>query len=504
MKIHLTVFLVVLFISSPARAQNEGDSIFQAPYIHEIYMTFSQPAYWDSLTAYYTSDQYLSCDLVINGVSYDSAGVKFKGNSSYSGPGSKKPFKVDLNEYTSGQNINGLKKFNLNNIFKDPSFLREKLVCDFYHEHGIPAPRCTYAKVYINGTYWGLYNIIEEVDTKTYLENNFVENDGNIFKGDPFGDLKWLGNNDSNYYSKYELHSNETVNDWSDLVHLIDKINNSGSSFYDSLESVLNTQNFIKQWAALQLFVNLDSYIGSGHNYYIYHSLITDRFEWIAWDLNESFGNFRMGMTPSQLVSLNFLYASNPTGSRPLTQKMLTNSFYISELANTLCSWIQNDFSNATLDAKIDSIANVIRPAVYADTKKAYTNQNFEDNLSMDITTSGPGGGGTIMGIKSFIDTRRNSLLYQLSSYACVNTTVSENQSPGIRIYPNPAKTFFQINLSAFGEKYKIKVINSLGQTVHEMNTISQSEVVDVSDFENGIYFVLINGNPSGKVSVVN
>lgn len=123
----------------------------------------------------------------------------------------------------------------------DSKILRfwEKIACDFYNEHGLNAPRCTFSKVYLNGIYWGLYNFIEEADTKQYLNAHFSYHDGNMFKGDPNGDLRYISNQASSYYPKYELHTNETINDWSDLVELITKINNSGGAFQDSIESII-------------------------------------------------------------------------------------------------------------------------------------------------------------------------------------------------------------------------------------------------------------------------
>lgn len=410
---HLKLFLsslLLLFSFSIATAQNEGDSIFSAPQVHDVYMTFVQPNYWDSLTNYYTIDKYLKGNIVFDGTAYNDVGIKFKGNSSYSNPSDKKSFKVDMNEFVSGQDVNGLKKFNLNNGFKDPTFLREKMALDFCQEHGLAAPRCAYARVYINGTYWGLYMFVEEMDNGTFLKQHYNNKQGNMFKGDPSGDLKWLGSTPSLYYSKYELKTNETVNDWSDLVEFIDKINNSGSFTYDSLETILNTTDFIKHWAVSNMFVNLDSYIGSGHNYFIYHDTLSDKFEWLTWDVNEAFGNFQMGMTITQLKNLSMFWVSSPAANRPLIQKMLANSTYKDLLKNTICGWIQYDFSNAKLDAKIDSLANAIRTDVYADTKKFYTNTQFEDNLTMDINVTGSPGLSTIMGLKPFITARRNAL----------------------------------------------------------------------------------------------
>jgi spore coat protein CotH len=76
------ILISILIFSKKSNAQTEGDSLFSAAQIHTVYMTFSQVNYWDSLTAYYITDQYLKGDIVIDGVSYPNVGIKFKGNSS--------------------------------------------------------------------------------------------------------------------------------------------------------------------------------------------------------------------------------------------------------------------------------------------------------------------------------------------------------------------------------------------------------------------------------------
>ncbi|HEU4718639.1 MAG TPA: CotH kinase family protein, partial [Bacteroidia bacterium] len=305
-----------------ARAHQDGDSIWNVSTIHDIYLDFSQAGYWDSLTNNYTTDTYMRCDMTFDGRLLPSCGVKFKGNSSYNNPSDKKSFKLDLNNYVSGQDYDGIKKFNLNNGFKDPTFLREKICLDFMRAHGVAAPRCTYARLYINNVYRGFYTLVEEVNSK-FLKQHYPDNNGNLFKGDPSGDMRWYGSADSLYYTHYELHSNETANDWSDLVHLVNVVNNTSPSVYfDSLSNVLNAWSFLNYMAACNVFVNLDSYIGSGHNYFTYDDSTDLRFQWIAWDVNEAFGNFNMGMQIPQLQALPYNYLSQPI-NRPLANKML-------------------------------------------------------------------------------------------------------------------------------------------------------------------------------------
>ena len=176
MKTIFFLCLINLCFILNSRAQNAGDSLFSPNHVYEINLNFSQPSYWDSLVNNYTLDQYMAATFTIDGISLSSVGVKFKGNSSYNNQSVKKSFKIDFNQYVTGQDLDGLKKINLNNVFKDPSFLRERLVSDFYQEHGLFAPRCVFAKVFLNGTYWGLYNLVEEVDTKQFLNAHFGAN----------------------------------------------------------------------------------------------------------------------------------------------------------------------------------------------------------------------------------------------------------------------------------------------------------------------------------------
>ena len=492
---YLLFVLAAVLSFSRASAQGPGDNLFGAPVVHEIYINFPQTGYWDSLTGYFTQDKYLKCDITIDGTTVTNIGAKFKGNSSYNNPSDKKSFKIDFNEFVSGQKFDDLKKLNLNNGFKDPSFMREKLMLDFCISKGIPAPRCAYANVYLNNQLWGLYTVIEEVN-KTFLDTWFGDNDGNLFKGDPSGDLMWLGANESSYYNKYELETNETQNIWSDLVHLIDELNNTpAAQFKDSLDVVFHTNDYIHAWAASSLFANLDSYMGSGHNYFVYHDSLTNKFRWIVWDVNEAFGNFNMGLTVTQLEQLSVFHIPMPQTNRPLNLKMVQNNYYKGYLAYAVCEYIHNGFTTTELYPKIDSIANVIRPHVYADPKKSYTNQQFETNIN---SNSGP-----TPGLKSFIANRRSAVINELFSYGCFVGTSEETSDAGIKAYPNPftGQVIIQGDLS--GQTVELKLYSILGTEVAWASVKGSHETrFDVSSAKlpAGVYFLEISTVAGRKV----
>lgn len=462
----------------------DGDSIWAANFIHDIYFTFSQASYWDSLINTHTTETYISGDMTFDGRSLPSVGVKMKGNSSFNNSSKKKSFKIDLNEFVAGQDYDGIKKFNLNNGFKDPTLMREKICLDFLNQHGIRAPRCTYARVYINNVYWGLYTIVEEVNSK-FLKQQFPDNDGSLFKGDPTGDMKWYGSSASSYYSHYELQSDDTTYDWNNLVHLINLVNNtSAADYYDSLETVLDTWEFLYYMAATNMFVNLDSYIGSGHNYFIYADSTYNKFHWIAWDVNEAFGNFSMMMSVTQLENLAYDYVNQPA-NRPLATKMLADANYHAMYIDAFCN-LMPDFSNAVLDPYIDSLANVIRTDVYADTMKFYTNQQFEDNMTMNVNQSA--------GLKPFITARHASLTSQLSAYGCwLSTAETATENSAASVFPNPSSTTATVQLPAgwHAEDCILHLVDPAGREVETGATTAGNAalVFSTEKLSDGVYF---------------
>ncbi|MBI3501321.1 MAG: CotH kinase family protein [Bacteroidetes bacterium] len=488
------VIIFLFFYSLISSAQNPGDTIFSSSNIHDINITFSQPKFWDSLMYYKQhadsfnlSTQPMMANFNIDGSPIDSVGVQLKGNSSFGFPGQKKPLKISFNQYVPGKKCEGLTVLNLNNNMLDPTMMREKLLLDFMNKKGLPAPRCTYAKVSFNGQYVGLYKMIEQVD-KEFIKTHFNNWGGNLFKGDPMGTLGWQGTNPTAYYPNYELHSNQSINNWSDLLNFIDNINNTPSSdFFDTLETNLNTFPFIGQWAARNLFVDLDGYFHSPHNYYLYHNINTNKFEWCTWDVSVAFGFYPM-TTEDTTENTNLLMAYNP-----LVIRMLADSVYKKTYLNTICDYLDY-FKDTVLFPLIDSIANKIYPAFAAEPD---SNQMFPEQAlfytcdTMTIHTPI----GDIPGLKKFITNRRAIVLAQLNSLAWVCPLASANEisqdEKEIEIFPNPSLNGKFI-VSGLGSGVQLQVYNMYGEKIYETTTVnSKQETINLSG-ASGIYFLQV------------
>jgi spore coat protein CotH len=147
-----------------------------------------------------------------------------------------------------------------------------------------------------------LYKALETINDE-FVDGNFGNEDGNLFKCEPNTPHTWEGADQASYYDNFELKTNESVNDWSDLIYFIYAINQSGENFETEVRARFNLDPYIKAWAANNVFGNLDSYVYLPHNYYLYHNTDTDKFEWITWDASLAFGVYAILVVPNRSIS---------------------------------------------------------------------------------------------------------------------------------------------------------------------------------------------------------
>jgi spore coat protein CotH len=495
---------LLFFVLSPVllSAQTAGDVVFATDQVVEVRITFNQVGYWDSLVANYSTETDMiaaSMEFIDNTGSHilDSINIRLKGNSSYGHPGNKKSFKVDFNDYVTGQTYDGMKKLNFNNGFKDPTFMREKIFMDLCRTAGIPAPRISFCNVYMNDVFWGFYTMVEQVD-KEFIQNNFVDDTGNLFKaGDGFGsnpvfaDLKDYGSLQSSYETRYELKTNEVVNDWTDLIEFIGFINTSTSTdFGNNLAININKTPYLRSVATDVLFANLDSYQNSARNYYIYHDMLNDRWEWIKWDGNESFGSYTGGPGTGTMTSLAPNYIAS---NRPLIQNTFNNSSLYSEYLLELC-WIMDQyFNNSYLDPKIDAVKALIQPHVYADNLKQYSDTQFDQNTDVNITVSGGMGSQTIYGLKSFV-TARNTYLQGVVDCSLSVTELDETE---LNVYPNPFTHMFTI--VGYDGTSDVKLLDMNGRNIEFDMAVDLNEISISTDAVAGVYFVVISSGEKSE-----
>ena len=84
---------------------------------------------WEEMLENAIDEEYISCDVSVNGEDYFSVGIRPKGNSSlstvYNSDSDRYSFKLEFDHYQQGQTCQGLDKFVLNNIQADATYLKE-------------------------------------------------------------------------------------------------------------------------------------------------------------------------------------------------------------------------------------------------------------------------------------------------------------------------------------------------------------------------------------------
>jgi len=125
MKIRLLILLLTFGIMQTAFSQ----SFYDINTINTIEITFVE-SNWDYLLDQLEAagdEERLIGTASVNGVVFDSVGVRYKGNSSYNANQIKNPLNIKLDHIIDDQLIEGYGTLKLANVFKDPSFVREVL-----------------------------------------------------------------------------------------------------------------------------------------------------------------------------------------------------------------------------------------------------------------------------------------------------------------------------------------------------------------------------------------
>ena len=146
---------------------------------------------WNNMLENAISEEYYSCNVVVNGKPFYSVGIRPKGNTSLSSIANdpdtdRYSFKLEFDHYIEGQTCYGLDKLILNNNYADATNMKEAIVYDMYQYLGVDASLYNYAKISVNGDYRGVYLALEAVEDSFMLRNYGTE-DGNLYKPESMG-----------------------------------------------------------------------------------------------------------------------------------------------------------------------------------------------------------------------------------------------------------------------------------------------------------------------------
>ena len=343
-------------------------ALFDTSSVLEVNIRMDE-ADWNDMLENATAEEYYQCDVEIGGTTFYRVAIRPKGNTSLTSIASdpttdRYSFKLEFDHYVDGQTCFGLDKLILNNNYADATNMKEALIYDMYQYLGADASLYNYAKLSVNGEYWGVYLALEAVEDSFLLRNYGVQ-DGELYKPesmdmgggrDPGGDLKAddmdFGNMDfgsmtppgmdregapqppdssgerptENFdfpggaggfsmggggadlnYTDDDPDSYETIWDGeitdstkADHQRVVTALKNISEG--NDLETYMDIDNLLRYMAVHVFSVNEDSLSGSmAHNYYLYEA--GGKLNLIPWDYNLALGGMGSGNDAASVVN---------------------------------------------------------------------------------------------------------------------------------------------------------------------------------------------------------
>ena len=207
------------------------------------------------------SHRYGHSTLRCGGRSLADVGLRYKGSPAKEAASGKPDFNVELNEFVSGQSLQGLKRLVLYATRGDPSYLSAPIGLELFRQAGVPAARFGFARVRLNDRDLGLYVVVEGVD-RTFLRHHFARNDGNLYDEGPDTDV-------DGQLEKYGGKKNPGQQDV-DALAAAAKASDPARR-WGQLRQLLDVDRFVT-YAALEVLLALeDGYAVEADKFRIYH-----------------------------------------------------------------------------------------------------------------------------------------------------------------------------------------------------------------------------------------
>jgi hypothetical protein len=340
------------------------------------------------------------------GQHFPAVGVRYRGNGTFinSMYGRKQSFKIDFDRVKKDTEFAGVTSLNLVNVIPDFSYLKDALSEQLFRELGAVAPRTAYAYLTLDvpgevpNRPLGLYSMIENIDAR-FAKDRFGAKAVPIFKpvtrrlfddwGKDWNAEVQIGNIRGSYREIYDLKTKATKEQCDRVVEFAQIVTHaSAEEFAQKLPDYLDLEEYAAFVAGHVLLSSYDGYLSNGQNFYLYLDPRSNKFGFIAWDQDHSFGEFGYVDTAENRETASIWHPA-AYDNRFLKRVMEVESFkkiYRRKLEEALAG----PFAVERMNRKIDALAAVLRPAIAAESQ--FRLERFEIAISTNWV-SGPRNG---------------------------------------------------------------------------------------------------------------
>lgn len=284
---------------------------------------------------------YFPATITIDGVTVGDVGVRKKGNLgslSTTRPG----LHVKANQYVPGQRIDGLEVLTLNNNHQDDTLISQCLGYGLFRAAGLPASRCAFAHVTVNGEDLGVYSHVESV-REELLARHFTDATGNLYESG--GDFVPGGT------GGFQPKTHATAPDCRDLDAVVTALAAPDDQLASRVGAVVDLDEYLKFWAMEVVTDHWDGYANNRNNFFVYHDPTSGRLDFLPWGVDALFTGRQRTTRP---------YSVFACGSLPwrLYHASATRALYLTALRQAL----DTVWDAPTILAEIDRLEALLRP----------------------------------------------------------------------------------------------------------------------------------------------
>jgi hypothetical protein len=190
----------------------------------------------------------------------------------------------------------------LDNVYSDPSMVRDAVGMKIYARMGLSAPREAPVRLFVNDEFAGVYVVVERIDRR-FIENLFGAAEAHPESGGYLLEYRWidewgfedLGDALLPYAERFRPHARETdaaVNQWGPVQALVRSLNTvTADRFRDTIGTQIDLAQ-VARFAAVQTCVaesdGLVGYDGT-NNFYLYRFRDGRPAVLLPWDADHSF-----------------------------------------------------------------------------------------------------------------------------------------------------------------------------------------------------------------------
>jgi spore coat protein CotH len=283
------------------RKRDASDDFFERGEIPRLKITIPQ-AELDRLRQ--DNRNYVRCAIKENDqTEYASVGIKLKGAAgSFRSIDDKPALTLNFDRFRDRQEFHGLDKIHLNNSVQDPSYLNELVCSELFLAGGIPTPRTTHARVWLNGRDLGLYVLKEGFDAP-FLKRHFKNGKGNLYDGGFLQDLD----------AALEKDSGDGPDDRSDLKMVVDATREGDAQKRWHRMAELVDVDRMLTFTALELMTcHWDGYSLNRNNYRVYFDPNSKRMVILPHGMDQMFGDPNASILVNPAASIPQAILSNP------------------------------------------------------------------------------------------------------------------------------------------------------------------------------------------------